>query len=111
MDPTLMYQAATTGAVDVISAFSSDGRISAYDLVVLDDNKHAIPPYDAIVLVGNRLSKEAPAVVEALSQLDGTIDAARIRELNLRVDEHGDTPRAVAAAFIDDLSALTKEAR
>ena len=111
MDPTLMYQAATTGAVDVISAFSSDGRIAAYDLVVLDDNKHAIPPYDAIVLVGNRLSKEAPAVVEALSQLDGTIDAARIRELNLRVDEHGDTPRAVAAAFIDDLSALTKEAR
>ena len=110
MDPSLMYQAAATGAVDVISAFSSDGRITAYDLVVLDDDRSAIPPYDAIVLVGARLSREAPAVVEALSRLDGTIDAARMRELNLQVDEHGDGPRAVATAFIEDLSAATREA-
>ena len=111
MDPTLMYQAVTTGAVDVISAFSSDGRIAAYDLVVLDDDRHAIPPYDAIVLVGTRLLQEAPVVVEALSRLDGTIDAGRMRELNLRVDEHGDTPRAVATAFIEDLSATAQEER
>ena len=106
-----MYQAATTGAVDVISAFSSDGRIAAYDLVVLDDDRHAIPPYDAIVLVGTRLLQEAPVVVEALSRLDGTIDAGRMRELNLRVDEHGDTPRAVATAFIEDLSTTAQEER
>ena len=39
------------GQVDVISAFSSDGRIAADDLVVLDDDKHAIPPYDAVILL------------------------------------------------------------
>ena len=46
-----MYRALTSGEVDVISAFSSDGRIAADDLVVLADPRHAIPPYDAVVLL------------------------------------------------------------
>src|SRR4029079_6141058 len=50
MDPSLMYQAVANGNVDLISAFSTDGRIAAYDLVLLEDDKRAIPPYDAIVL-------------------------------------------------------------
>ena len=51
MQATFMYQAAATGEVDVISAFSSDGRIAKYDLKVLSDPKQAIPPYDAILLL------------------------------------------------------------
>ena len=42
--PTFMYRALTSGQADVISAFSSDGRIAADDLVVLDDPRHALPP-------------------------------------------------------------------
>ena len=49
-----MYRALADGEADVISAFSSDGRIAADDLVVLDDPKHAIPPYDAVVLISPR---------------------------------------------------------
>ena len=107
MDSTLMYQAVATGAVDVISAFSSDGRITAYNLQVLDDNKDAIPPYDALVLTGTRLSREAPSVLAALRQLDGALDVNLMRNLNLRVDEFGETPDAVAATFIEKLSATT----
>ena len=47
MQPDFMYPAAAAGDVDVISAYTSDGRIAQFDLVVLADPKHAIPPYDA----------------------------------------------------------------
>ena len=49
MDPALMYQAVAEGEVDVISAFSTDGRIAAYDIALLVDDLGVIPPYDAIV--------------------------------------------------------------
>lgn len=105
MDASLMYQAAATREVDVISAYTTDGRIAAYDLRVLDDDLGAIPPYDAIVLAGARLAREAPDVLAALARLDGAIDAERMRGMNLRVDERGEDPAAVAAAFVASLAA------
>ena len=51
MQPDFMYAAVASGEVDVIAGYTSDGLIAKYDLVVLDDTKHAIPPYDAIVLL------------------------------------------------------------
>lgn len=100
MDPSLMYQAVAGGQVDVISAFSTDGRIAALDLVVLDDDRRAIPPYDAMILVGPRLVLEHPDVVAALRQLAGTIDAERMRRMNLAVDQDGASPAAVAESFL-----------
>jgi len=96
MDPALMYRALANGDVDVISAFSTDGRIAAFDLAVLDDDREVIPPYDAIVLVGARLLRELPQVVAALRELDGRIDAATMRRTNLRVDGEGATPSQAA---------------
>jgi osmoprotectant transport system permease protein len=86
MDPALMYQALASGAVDVISAFSTDGRIAAYDLLVLEDQRGAIPPYDALVLVGRRLSQREPAAAAALAELSHSIDSERMRRANLAVD-------------------------
>ena len=103
MDPSLLYEAARTSQVDVISAFSTDGRIAAYDLVVLDDDRHAIPPYDAIVLVNGKLARERPAAVEALRGLAGTIDADRMRRMNGAVDEQKRAPAAVAETFLSEL--------
>ena len=105
MDASLMYQAAATREVDVISAYTTDGRIAAYDLRVLDDDRGAIPPYDAIVLASARLAREAPDVLDALARFDGAIDADRMRGMNLRVDERGEDPAAVAAAFVESLAA------
>ena len=51
MQSDFMYRAATAGEVDVVAAYSSDGRIAQYDLVVLDDPKQALPPYDAMLLI------------------------------------------------------------
>ena len=104
MDASLMYQAAATREVDVIAAYTTDGRIAAYDLHVLEDDRRAIPPYDALVLAGARLARDAPDVLRALARLDGAIDAARMRTMNLRVDERGEDPAAVAADFVAGLA-------
>jgi osmoprotectant transport system permease protein len=100
MDPSLLYQAIAAGQVDAITAYSSDGRIEALGLVTLEDERHAIPPYDAVVLAGPRLVREAPDVVAALRSLDGAIDVATMRALNRLVDEQGQSPAAAARGFL-----------
>ncbi len=103
MDPGLMYQAVAAREVDVISAFSTDGRIAAYDLVLLEDDRGVIPPYDAILLASPRLRRELPEVVEALGELDGSIDEPRMQRLNYAVDEEGESPAAVAERLLTEL--------
>lgn len=103
MDPTLMYQAVQEGAVDVIGAYSTDGRIAAYDLVVLEDDRHVIPPYDALVLARAGLERDAGEVWAAWRALEGRIDAARMREANRAVDVEGRSPRAVGEALAAEL--------
>jgi osmoprotectant transport system permease protein len=99
MDPSLMYEAARNGEVDVISAYSTDGRIAAYGLTVLADDAHVIPPYDAVVLASEDLARRSPDVVNALRALADSIDASEMRELNRAVDERHESPRAVARAL------------
>ena len=101
MDASLMYQAVGTGAVDVISAFSTDGRIAAMDLVVLHDDKGAIPPYDAIVLASPRLAERHPEAIEALRELVGTIDGDAMRAMNMAVDRDHEGAEAVARRFLE----------
>jgi osmoprotectant transport system permease protein len=100
MDPTLMYAAVAAGEVDVISAYSTDGRIAALELVLLEDELGVIPPYDALVLVGPALQGRAPEAVEALGRLAGEIDAGAMRRMNLAVDQGGRTPAEVARDFL-----------
>jgi osmoprotectant transport system permease protein len=100
MDPSLMYQAVGNSQVDLIGAFSTDGRIAALDLVLLEDERHAIPPYDAVVLAGARLVREHPEAIAALRRLNGAIDADRMRRMNLAVDQDGQSPETVAADFV-----------
>ena len=105
MDSSLMYQAVAQGEVDVITAFSTDGRIAAQDITLLGDDRGAIPPYDALVLVGPRVASEQPQVLAALASLAGTLDAAQMRHMNLAVDRDGRSPADVAQEFLRTLSA------
>jgi osmoprotectant transport system permease protein len=100
LDPTLMYAAVAAGEVDVISAYSTDGRIAALDLALLEDERGVIPPYDALVLVGPGLQARAPEAVAALAALAGAIDAATMQRMNLAVDQGGRTPAEVAGTFV-----------
>ena len=85
MDSSIMYQSVAQDDVQVIAAFSSDGRIAAYDLVVLDDPRRAIPPYDAILLLGPTVADDV-RVIEALQPLVGRIDIQLMQQANQMVD-------------------------
>jgi osmoprotectant transport system permease protein len=96
-ESTFMYQAVVDGEVDVISAFTSDGRIAANDLLVLADPAGAILPYDAIVLVAPHRGEEA-ALLRALEPLVGAIPLELMQEANHRVDRDRDKDTPAAAA-------------
>ncbi len=93
--PTFMYRAVSDGDVDVISAFSSDGRIAQYDLKLLTDPKSALPPYDAVLLVSPKRARDAK-LVAALVPLIGRIDLHSMQRANLMVDAAKQTPEAAA---------------
>jgi osmoprotectant transport system permease protein len=97
MQPDFMYAAVASGEVDVIAGYTSDGLIAKYDLMVLDDPKHAIPPYDAIVLISPKRAEDQ-ALRAALTPLLGRIDIATMREANLRAagNDATSSPDAVA---------------
>lgn len=101
-DSSFMYDAVRRGEVDVVTAFSSDGRITAYDLVVLEDPKQAFPPYDAILLLAPGVASNRE-LAAALRPLVSAIPVARMREANLMVDREDDkkTPTE-AARWLDE---------
>jgi len=96
-NPTFMYRAVADGSADVISAFSSDGRIAAQDLVILADPKGALPSYDALILLSPRARKD-PALAAALRRLIGAIPVERMRRANLMVDRDEDKKTPAEAA-------------
>ncbi|HMO42169.1 MAG TPA: glycine betaine ABC transporter substrate-binding protein, partial [Phenylobacterium sp.] len=95
--PTFMFRALSAGDVDVISAFSSDGRIAADDLVLLEDPRGALPPYDAVVLISPR-RRDDPRLLAALRPLIGAIDVEAMQAANLTVDRDTDKLRPAEAA-------------
>jgi osmoprotectant transport system permease protein len=104
MQPDFMYAAVASGEVDVIAGYTSDGLIAKYDLVVLDDSRGAIPPYDAIVLLAPKRASDS-ALRNALQPLLGKIDIAEMREANLRAagGEGASSPDAVARWLWDKI--------
>jgi osmoprotectant transport system permease protein len=106
MQAEFMYPAAAAGEVDVIAAYTSDGRVAQHDLVMLQDPKRAIPPYDAIVLVSPRRAGDR-ALLGAVQPLLGRIDAARMREANRRAS--GDASSEQAAAWLSEQIEATRE--
>jgi len=96
-DSSFMYEAVAKGEVDAITAFSSDGRIAAFDLVTLSDPKHALPPYDAILLLSPRVSDD-PLLSRALAPMIGAISVEAMRKANWMVDRDVDKKTPAEAA-------------
>lgn len=101
--PTFMYRALAGGEVDVISAFSSDGRIAADDLLVLQDPKAAIPPYDAVILVAPQRADDR-RLLRALEPLVGAVSVEAMRTANYSVDR--DAAKATPAEAAAELEAV-----
>jgi osmoprotectant transport system permease protein len=107
--PALKYEALAGGAVDVVDGFSTDGLLARYGLVVLADDRHFFPPYEAAALLGPRAAGRAE-VVAALTRLSGRLDEASMRALNRRVEVDGEDSRMVAASALGHLGLVTTPA-
>jgi len=111
MDPGLMYKAVADGAADVIDAFATDGRIAAYDLVVLEDDKGFFPPYYAAPLVRSETLKQYADLEKLLNKLSGKISDSAMQKLNYEVDEKGRKAQDVAREFLVSEKLIAADAK
>src|SRR6201995_1897379 len=96
----VMYKAAYEKKLDVISGYSTDGRLKAFDLIVLDDDKHIFPPYYAAPVVREDVLNKYPEVANVLNMLSGKINDSIMTELNYEVDYLKQSPEKVARNFL-----------
>ncbi|MBC7342735.1 MAG: osmoprotectant ABC transporter substrate-binding protein [Clostridia bacterium] len=100
MSYDLMYQALKSGDVDAAVAYSTDGRLPAYDLVVLEDDRHFFPPYDAAFFIKEETLKQFPQIEEILAPLFGRFTEKEMAKLNQEVDVSKKEPADVAREYL-----------
>ena len=98
-----LYQALASGKVDVVAGNSTDGLIDAISGVVLEDDRHYFPPYEAAYVVRGVTWRTNAAVREVLTRLSGSLSVARMRALNARIDRDKLRPEDVAREFLSSL--------
>ena len=96
----VMYQAAYEKDLDVISGYSTDGRLKAFDLVVLRDDKGIFPPYYAAPIVNEATLRKFPELETVLNKLAGKISDSVMTDLNYKVDYLKQDPEKVAKDFL-----------
>ena len=103
LSQALKYRALAEGAVDVVDGYSTDGLIARYGLVVLRDDRHFFPPYQAAALIGARLARENPKAVAVLTRLSGLLSDSAMRVLNERVEGGKESIARVASDALHQL--------
>src|SRR5271157_4332039 len=100
MDLGLLYRALQNKSVDVVAGNNTDGLIAALGFVVLDDDKHYFPPYDAVPIVRPQVFQECPQARAGFDRLAGRITADDMRKMNYAVDGEKRDATEVARAFL-----------
>ena len=99
----LLYRAVAEGEVDIISGYSTDGRVQAYNLKVLADDQHAFPPYHCAAIVNGQTAINHPELVTTINLLAGRINDSLMTNLNYQVDHLQRSPEEVAREFLREL--------
>lgn len=97
----LVYDAVEAGKMDVVLGYTTDGRISSYDLVVLEDDLKFFPPYDCSPLATNELLKTHPEVKKILEKLVDKVSTEEMQKLNYESDNNLLEPAVVAQRFLE----------
>lgn len=100
MDLGLLYRALQNNQVDIVAGSNTDGLIAALDLVVLEDDRHYFPPYDAVPIVRRETLARHPEVATALQRLSGHVSAEDMRRMNYSVDGEKKDAAAVVKDFL-----------
>jgi glycine betaine/choline ABC-type transport system substrate-binding protein len=100
MDLGLITRALKERQVDIIAGNNTDGLIPALDFVVLEDDHHYFPPYEAVAIMRGEMLKKHPEVGVALGELSGAISDEEMRRLNYAVDGQHRDVTAVVREFL-----------
>jgi osmoprotectant transport system permease protein len=100
MEIGLMYDAIKNNEVDLISGFSTDGRIMAYDLKTLKDDKNYFPPYHAFGIVRKQIFDKYPELHQIFDNMHNLITDSSMMKMNYRVDHNKEDIKVVARDFL-----------
>ncbi len=100
MEHGLAYQAIASGKVDIIDAYSTDGKLLKYPLVLLDDDRNFFPPYECAPVIRLETLEKYPELRKLLSALAFRIPAEKMQQLNYEVEENGRPFAEVAGSFL-----------
>ncbi len=100
MDAGLVYTAMHNNQVFAGLAYTTDGRLNAFELKLLEDDKHYFPDYTAAPVVRKAVLDANPQLASLLKPLAEQLDDETMRQLNAKVDVEHQNPTAVAAAFL-----------
>jgi osmoprotectant transport system substrate-binding protein len=107
MSLDLLYRALLQKQVDLIAGNSTDGQIARLGLVILQDDRHYFPPYEAVPIFRAETLQKYPAIKEAIAQLSGRITAPEMQQLNYQVEGELRDVKAVVQDFLQ-AKGLTK---
>ena len=102
MDGIARYNAIANDEVQVIAAFSTDGTLLNFDIVVLEDDLGFFPPYHGAIIIRNETAETHPELLNVLQLLAGELTNEVMRGLNYRVDVLGELPGTVAEEFLKE---------
>jgi len=102
IEGVLRYSAIENNETQVTEAFSTDGMLVEYDLVVLEDDKNFFPPYQAVPIIKAETAQAHPELLTVLDSLTNTLNDDIMRDLNYKVDVLKENPRNVAIEFLKD---------
>jgi osmoprotectant transport system substrate-binding protein len=100
LDLGLLYRALLDKQVDLVAGNSTDGLLAARDLVILEDDKHYFPPYEAVPIVREDTLQKHPEVRAAIAELAGKISSAEMQKMNYAVDGERRDAAEVAREFL-----------
>ena len=100
MDAGLVYTALRNGQVFAGLVYTTDGRLNAFKLKVLEDDKHYFPDYTAAPVIRKEYLDKHPELADLLKPLAALLDNQTMRTLNARIDVDHESPTVVAAEFL-----------
>ena len=100
LDPGLLYVGIDEGDIDVTTCFGTDGQISAYNLVVLEDDQGFWPPYPVGPVIRQELLDDHPDILEILNKLALLLDGETMSGLNWEVAGNAREADEVAREFL-----------
>ena len=106
MDIGLKYQAINSKEIDIMNVFTTDGQLSASDVVLLEDDKNFYETYYCGTVVSKEILEANPNLEEALEKMDNIITDGEMAKLNYEVETNGRDEKEVAKEFLQNKGLL-----